>query len=379
MKVFHCDRCGAQVFFESVRCVRCGSTLAWSPAHGRMIALDPPAAHPLPDDPQDHSFRRFRGEPMRLCGNYLDPGICNWVVPPGDANPLCAACRLTRLVPPLADPDNLGRWHRAEMAKRRVLVDIEGLGLPLDGGDPARAPVFEFKQPLPGEHVTTGHVDGVITLNVEESDDAERERRRLALNEPYRTLVGHLRHELGHYWWDRLIRDGGRLDAFREWFGDERADYDDALQRHYAYGPPADWGARFVSAYASVHPWEDWAETWAHYLHIQESVDTATACGLRLLPARHDEPALPPLAERPDTPSFDRLMGRWFPLAYVLNALNRGLGLSDAYPFVLNDAVIDKLRFIHGTVLRARRSAGARPPRAKSAATARDAADVLPR
>jgi hypothetical protein len=358
MKVFHCDRCDAQVFFESVRCVRCHSALAWWPTQQRMIALDPPAASdshagdwPVVLDP---SLRSHRGRPVRLCGNYVGHGICNWALPAGDNGPLCSACRLTRLVPPLADHDNHRRWHEAEIAKRRVLVQLDALGLPLDGGAGARPPVFEFKVRQPDDLATIGHADGVITLDVAESDDDERERRRLALNEPLRTVLGHLRHELGHYWWDRLIAASDRLGAFREIFGDERADYRQALHRHYEYGPPSDWGEHFVSAYASTHPWEDWAETWTHYLHMHEAVDTAQACGLRLTPARADEPALPPLAERADTPAFDHLIGRWFPLSYVLNALNRGLGLRDAYPFLLNDTVIAKLRFVHQTIAQAR-------------------------
>ena len=143
----------------------------------------------------------------------------------------------------------------------------------------------------------TGHADGVITVNIAEADDAERERRRTAMHEPYRTLLGHMRHESGHYYWDRLIAGTPELDEFRSLFGDERADYAASLSTYYERGAPADWQERFVSAYASAHPWEDWAETWAHYLHMVDTLETAAACGLSLTPRRRDEPALPKMPE----------------------------------------------------------------------------------
>jgi hypothetical protein len=170
------------------------------------------------------------------------------------------------------------------------------------------------------------------------------------MHEPYRTLLGHFRHEIGHYYWYRLLQSTSRLDAFRELFGDDRADYAAALQNHYEQGAPADWQSRFISAYASSHPWEDWAETWAHYLHMTDTLETAAASGLSLKPKRKDEPALksdPKLVKRS---IFDRMIADWFPLTYLLNNLNRGLGLPDGYPFVLSEPVVEKLRFIHDTI-----------------------------
>ena len=123
--------------------------------------------------------------------------------------------------------------------------------------------------------MVTGHADGVITLDLAESDDVHRERRRAELGEPYRTLLGHFRHEIGHYYWPILVERAGALERCRALFGDERADYGEALERHYADGPPADWAERHVSAYATMHPWEDWAETFAHYLHIRDTLQTA--------------------------------------------------------------------------------------------------------
>jgi len=165
-------------------------------------------------------------------------------------------------------------------------------------------------------------------------------------------LLGHLRHEIGHYYWTRLIEGSGRHEQFREVFGDEREDYTSALQRHYQQGPSPEWPQQFVSAYASAHPWEDWAETWAHYLHMVDTLETAAACGVSLRPRRRDEPALAhvPAEEIAAEASFDRLMTSWFPVTYLLNTLNRGLGLADAYPFVLSAPAIEKLRFVHDTI-----------------------------
>jgi len=195
---------------------------------------------------------------------------------------------------------------------------------------------------------------GVITVNLAEANSAEREQRREQLHEPYRTVLGHLRHESGHYYWDRLIKDSTRLEKFRERFGDEREDYGQALQLYYAQGPSATWTERFVSAYATSHPWEDWAETWAHYLHMTDTLETAAGCGLSIEPDRPGEPVMRRRVMGLGPPAyFDWLMDAWLPLTYVLNNLNRALGQADAYPFVLSAVAIEKLRFVHETVVAA--------------------------
>jgi hypothetical protein len=205
-----------------------------------------------------------------------------------------------------------------------------------------------WHSPLP--QVLTGHRNGVITIHVAEADDVEREQRRHQMHEPYRTLLGHFRHESGHYYWDRLLQHSPRLAAFRLVFGDERADYSEALTWHYQRGAPTDWPQRFISAYASAHPWEDWAETWAHYLHMTDALETAVACGLSLQPLRPDEPSLPPTVRGDRLGAFGQMLTAWFSLIYVLNNLNRSLGLPDSYPFILSTPAIDKLRFIHETI-----------------------------
>ena len=351
MQVFHCDHCQQLIFFENTQCVNCHHPLAYLPDLGVVGSLDPAGEHlwrsPLP---------QTQGRHYRLCENYTQENVCNWALPAADPAPLCQACRLTRVIPDLSQPGNKEAWYKLEVAKRRLLYSLLQLGCPVTNktDDPEHGLAYEFltAPETPGAApVLTGHAHGVITVNVAEADDAERERRRRQLHEPYRTLLGHFRHEVGHYYWDRLVQDRLRLAPFRAVFGDERADYRQALQAYYHQGPPADWQQRCVSAYASAHPWEDWAETWAHYLHMTDTLETAAACGLSLRPRRADEPALQ-AASVPSggSGSFDQLIDNWFPLTYVLNNLNRGLGLPDGYPFVLSTPAIDKLRFVHETI-----------------------------
>jgi hypothetical protein len=247
------------------------------------------------------------------------------------------------------------------VAKRRLVYTLLGLGLPVVGKkEPSDSGVeFHFLEDSAsgdGGRVLTGHDNGLITINVAEADDVRREQQRLLQNEQYRTLLGHFRHEIGHYYWDRLIQDSPRLEPFRELFGDERADYQQALQRHYQSGPPPNWDAGFISAYATCHPWEDWAESWAHFMHMTDALETAAAVGLSLKPKRPDEPSMttPPNPLSPRAHDFNRMVEDWGPLTYVLNNLNRGLGLADSYPFVLSSKVVDKLRFIHETIYSAR-------------------------
>ena len=355
MKVFHCDHCGQLVFFQNTHCVQCERRLAYLPDLGVVGSLDCAETEghfssPLP---------RASGRGYRLCANYTQHNVCNWTVAAEDSAALCQSCRLTKTIPDLSRAGHAVLWAKLETAKRRLVYTLLGLNLPLANrdDDPDSGLHFEFladgdPHSLESEKVLTGHADGVITVNIAEADDAERETRRVQLGEPYRTLLGHLRHEVGHYYWARLIEATDRLPAFRELFGDERADYGEALQAHYRNGPPADWQRDFVSSYASSHPWEDWAETWAHYLHITDTLETAAACGLSLRPGRMGDPRMgraPDVIEDKTQP-FEKLIDSWLPLTYVLNNLNRGLGLPDGYPFVLTPSAIGKLRFVHETI-----------------------------
>ena len=351
MKVFHCDHCRHLVFFENTQCVKCEKRLAYLPDLGVVGSLDEsPEANrytsPLP---------RAEGRRFKLCANYLQYNVCNWAMAGDDEHALCTACRLTRTIPDLTRIGHKTQWAKLETAKRRLVYTLQGLHLPVASkdDDPANGLRFEFLADSdPAAPILTGHESGTVTVNIAEADDAEREKRRIQLGEPYRTLLGHLRHEVGHYYWDRLIEGTTRLEAFRELFGDERYDYGEALKAHYRDGPAPDWHRRSVSSYAGSHAWEDWAETWAHYLHIVDTLETASDCGLSIRPARSGDPKLaaaPDPINDPEAP-FDRIMESWYPLTYVLNNLNRGLGLPDAYPFVLPPKAVEKLRFVHDTI-----------------------------
>lgn len=345
MRVFHCDHCGHLLFFENTQCLQCERLVAYLPDLGLVGSLDQ-----NDDDTWRSPLAAAEGRLYRLCRNYRDQRVCNWAIAAGD-RALCDSCELTRVIPDLSREGATQSWYRLEVAKRRLLYTLFGLGLFPGGGDAGAALRFDFKSDEPGAQVLTGYASGVITINVVESDDAERERRRVSLNEPYRTLLGHMRHESGHYYWERLIRDTPFREPFRARFGDDTRDYAGALAAYHASGPPADWADAFISAYATAHPLEDWAETWAHYLHMVDTLETAGACGFSLSPRRGDEPSLPRVpAALTAQPSFDLLMDSWIPLTYALNNLTRGLGLPDAYPFVLSSPAVDKLRFVHDVV-----------------------------
>jgi len=348
MKIFHCDHCQNLVFFENVRCLRCDHALAYLPDVRDLGSLESTGENLW------RSPAGLGGHTYRLCDNYSRENICNWAVPASDSYSLCQSCRLTRVIPDLMQTGNKEAWYRLEVAKRRLMYSLIALALPVlnKQDDPDRGLAFEFLSDSAESQgsVLTGHTDGVIKINIAEANDAERERRRLAMREPYRTLLGHFRHEIGHYYWQRLVSGSDRQGAFRELFGDERAIYSQALQDHYDRGAPADWQQRFISAYASSHPWEDWAESWAHYLHMTDTLETAAATGLSLKPRRRDEPSLKADGKLRQRSLFDQMIDDWFALTYVLNNLNRGLGLPDGYPFVLSEPVIEKLRFIHETI-----------------------------
>jgi hypothetical protein len=352
MKTFHCTHCQNLVFFENSKCLNCGHLLAFMPDRLTVAALIEWAdglwrSEIEPADSPGH----------RLCANFDQASVCNWVVPAGESDAFCASCRLNRVIPDLADERNQVAWFRLEVAKRRLLYTLLGLGLdaaPKSAVGPTGL-AFEFLEDSPlgdANRVLTGHDNGVITINVAEADDVHREKERTLQKEPYRTLLGHFRHEIGHYYWDRLIANGPRIEAFRTLFGDERADYQSALDRHYAEGPPSGWERQFISAYATMHPWEDWAESWAHYLHMVDAIETAGATGLALRPKRSDEPRMQTPADplNPNHRDFDAMIEAWLSLTYVLNNLSRGLGLPDSYPFVLSRPAIEKLRFIDETI-----------------------------
>jgi hypothetical protein len=336
---FACPNCAQLVFFHNSVCLRCHSDLGFDPESRTMV---------LPDDGHVR------------CAN-LDLASCNWVLDSDEEaaahEGLCLSCRLTRTRPDDDDPEALANFAAAETQKRRLVFQLLELGLPVVPYDEDTEAGLAFDLLSSRfDQVMIGHDDGLITLDLAESDDAHREQVRLQMGEAYRTVLGHFRHEIGHYYWDVLIPTlPERLEAFRELFGDESFDYGEALDQHYQQGPPADWADRFVSQYATMHPWEDWAETFAHYLHIRDALQTAASFGLQVVGPDIDTPEpIDELAVAPTEPSDDDsildLVADWLALSYALNAMSRSLGNNDLYPFVLAPEVVDKLRFVHETV-----------------------------
>jgi hypothetical protein len=331
VRAFVCDHCGLLLFFENTLCLRCGTPQGFVPSRLDLATLEPGSG-----DERD----------LRRCANQV-LAECNWMLEPHEPGDLCLSCRLTRTRPNDADAQGLAGFAKTEGAKRRVLAVLLDIGLPVRAGELTFDLLSSTYEP-----VTTGHADGLITIDLAEADDAVRAQRRAELGEPYRTMVGHIRHELGHYYESILVDETGAREAFRALFGDERQDYREAMQRHYAHGPPPEWSADHVSAYAAMHPWEDWAETFAHYLHIRATEQAAAAFGMLVTgPPEAKEPALMavPSAVRDDDP-FSEIIDNWLPLTYALNAVNRSMGLADLYPFTLGPKVIEKLSFIHGRV-----------------------------
>ena len=351
MKLFECRHCGQVLYFENVRCERCGHVLGFDPTSADLLTLRRRGDAWFPVDGAGRSYL--------FCGNAVH-AACNWLVAvEAGGEGFCASCRLNHVIPDIGVAENADRWRRLEAAKRWLVYGLLRLGLavPNKADQPQTGIAFDLLSddgvtPHGEARVMTGHDNGLITINIAEADDAAREQMRRALDEPYRTPLGHFRHEIGHYYWDRLVRDGGRLDRFRAVFGDESGDYAGSLQRHYAGGPPPGWQQLYVSAYASAHPWEDFAETWAHYLHMVDTLETADAFGLRLRPKAGDDPSL--ALETGFDPyrqaDFGGLIEAWLPLTLAANGLNRSMGLPDAYPFVLSPAALDKLRFVHDVI-----------------------------
>jgi len=341
MKSFHCDNCGMLVFFENDHCEKCGEQLGFHPGPLEMVSEK--QWNPQLSSSADAS--------THTCANR-EHHVCNWLVAGEPDEPFCQACRLNETIPDLNVEGNLARWWQLELAKRRCLYTYLRLRLPLSvrPGE-GRAPMkFRFLADSPGAPVMTGHENGLITLNIAEADNDECERRRLKFREPYRTLVGHFRHETGHYYWDRLIADSDRLPAFRKMFGDETLDYAGAMDRYYQEGPAGDWQQRTITPYASWHPWEDWAETWAHYLHIISTMDTAATFGLGLNRGGSGTAKNPTDRGALDDHDFDKLFNDWQPLILALNSINREMGLADLYPFVISGGVVEKLRFVHDVI-----------------------------
>lgn len=353
MRLFSCGHCGQRLYFENVSCTRCDATLGFLPDRLALVSLE---------ETGDGLWRPHGDEqPYRMCNNYTQHAVCNWMVAEEDGADdatYCQACRLNRTIPDLGIEGNLELWRALETEKRRLVYSLLRLGLPvLPHDEGAGGLAFDFLadiEPMFSERnkVLTGHAEGLITINIMEAEPAARERMRGQMAEPYRTLLGHFRHESGHYYWDKLIRNTTWLEPCRALFGDDTLNYGEALERHYQLGAPANWQAHFISHYATMHPWEDWAETWAHYLHIVDTLETAWQFSVGTRPQAGDDIQTrvhhdidPYQAEHIET-----LIEHWLPLMFALNSLNRSMGHEHAYPFVLSPGVIEKLAFVHRVV-----------------------------
>lgn len=328
MKNFFCS-CGQAVFFENTFCYNCGSTLAYDFSTDQMQALQ---------EVDRNLYKNKQGEEFKLCRNYQLHGACNACIPKQDESDYCIACSLNSTIPNLDNDANLNHWKILEKAKRRLIRSLLKLGLSLENTHRLRFAFLEDQRRNPNvlnEFVYTGHTNGLITVNLDEADDIARESMKLAMGEHYRTPLGHLRHESGHYYFDELVQNCHWIDEFRSLFGDERSDYKQSLESYYAQSKYQFFDPNYISHYAKSHPVEDWAETWAHYLHMVDTLETARS---------HEA------IDEGEYESLDKSISDWSNLVVLINELNRSMGLSDAYPFVLSDEVVKKLNFVHQVI-----------------------------
>ncbi len=351
MKNFSCQ-CGNVLFFENTTCLQCFTPVGFDPV---SLTMEPTGD----------------GSKFKLCANSMEHAVCNWLIPKDDPNAFCQSCRLNAIIPNLGTVESLVLWAKMEAAKRRALFSLLSLGLPLqplassgnlgatdENGNPSPLGLsFKFMEPFPDAPVLTGHDAGTITLNLEEANDAIRERNRLHLHEPYRTLLGHFRHELGHYYWSMWFENDKTreevLPACRDLFGDDSFAYSEAMKTYYANGPLANWQNTFISAYSTMHPWEDWAETWAHYLHITDGLETFESLGLRKSNIKGMnlttslDLSLPKPFHKVNPKPFLKKLHEWIEITPAINELSSSLGQNMPYPFVLSQPVMRKLFFMH--------------------------------
>jgi hypothetical protein len=360
METYRCE-CGQLIFFQNAACLHCNRELGFLPDQLRLTSLER-ASNGLWQSTAEAAPDKL----YRKCQNYAGAGVCNWMVPQNENDAFCASCRLNEIIPDLSNERNRSLWARIEGAKRWLVYTLFRLNLPVLNRKeyPQQGLAFRFLSdavnPMGGRStIMTGHDQGIITLNIAEADDAKREAMRHEMREPYRTLLGHFRHEMGHYYWGRLVGETQFLQPYRQLFGNEQTDYVQALNQYYGLGAPASWQENYISAYATAHPWEDWAETWAHFLYIQDALEVANDFGLagkRLFLAPQDSDGSPQLSAKQTT--FEEMIASWLELAAALNSINRSMGLPDLYLFVLSPLVIAKLRFAHDVIVASSMRAG---------------------
>ncbi len=328
MKTGRC-RCGNRIFFNNHRCLTCDAVLGHCLPCGSLTSFS--------DDKQS-SICDTCGTVVHACTNQSH-GVCNSFNK--SPNTLCRFCEFTSVIPPLKQPESVRRWAMMESAKRRLLSQLEDLSLPpfIDDVQQTHPLSFEFLENSVDacgqtKNVTTGHEHGLITINLAEADSVHRERLRVDLGEPQRTLIGHMRHEIGHYIdWSWACRMAA--DEYRALFGDpDSIDYSEAMKRHYDEGPPSNWANHYVSAYATMHPWEDFAETVNVYLDIMAIATTATELGQSEL-------------DLSATADAGQLVSSVLKIVVEVSEYNFDLGLMPLLPERIPPAVIEKLAYVH--------------------------------
>jgi hypothetical protein len=343
MKIFQCGNCQHPLFFENYACENCGFLSGYRDSDRQMLTFN---------GKSDRLISQADQLEYKFCKNHQHD-VCNWLIPIDSASKFCTACQLNRTIPNLSDQQNFPKWKNLEVAKHRLIYQLQKIGLPLPSKlKNAHGLCFDFVSGQSNSKLMTGHANGVITILLREADSVIREQMRQKFKEPYRTLIGHLRHEVGHYFWDRLVYpDGTILEEFRVIFGDERVSYRESLDKYYKNGAPDNWQNSFISRYATAHAWEDWAETWAHYLHIMDMVETAHFFGVKVDPSTtlrgmEANAGFDPYVE----PDFRTIVQTCIPLSFAVNSINRAMGVPDVYPFVISSGVVEKMKFIHGLV-----------------------------
>lgn len=348
MKVFECGHCKYPLFFENNHCENCGHKCGYRDKDRTMLTFDPVNLSLISD--RENSRYKY-------CKNNQHE-VCNWVLEHNDENEYCAACQLNRTIPNLTDKKNFPKWKNLEVAKHRLIYQLQKIGLELPSKMTNEEGLcFDFIGKRSNPNIMTGHASGVITILLREADSVLREQMRKELEEPYRTLIGHLRHEVGHYFWERLVVNNNNFLAdFRAIFGNEELNYSDALQNYYKNGAPENWQDSFISKYATSHPWEDWAETWAHYLHIMDMVETAHFFGLKVNPINKNKNMKAAVTFDPYLKEdFETIVRKCMPLSFAVNSINRAMGIPDVYPFVITPVVIKKMTFIYELLLSKRK------------------------
>ena len=347
VRAFACPVCQSFVPFEAHNCARCDTPLGLHVPSRAMVAITEGRAHI-----DDQWWVR--------CNQQITLG-CNWLTEEeqsAEQRGRCLAGSLIKREPDADDTPAREKLMPTAAAMRRLVYQLLNIGLPVDPywrteGGLAFDLLSSYST---GEKVTIGHANGVITIDVVESLDDYRESLRVRLGEPYRTLLGHFRHEIGHYYQNILVENGSGATKYltrcRQLFGDERAGYADSLKRHYQLGAPDGWEASFISEYATMHPWEDFAECFAHYLHITDTMDSSREAGMVLHADRVRFAASRDIAplESYDNASIERLLFDWRWISSFFNRINAAMGKGPLYPFDIPPAVVDKLGFVHRVI-----------------------------